>query len=194
MDIKENPQEWEDKLCTKESFAEADLKRITFRNCRFDGCDFTQAYLNNSKCIDCTWIRCNMSLVRWDGCRLQGARFEECKIVGANFSKCDPLFFAVGFKKCLLETCNFSDIDLKGTSFAGSTLRETHFSQVKLAHADFHDCTFKGGLFHHTDLTGANFLNASNFSIDPTTNILKKARFSKEEAIALLSYLGILLE
>ena len=43
-------------------------------------------------------------------------------------------------------------------------------------------------------LTGANFLNATNFSIDPTTNILKNARFSKEEAVALLSYLGILLE
>ena len=185
-------EEWENAHCVKESYPEADLKRKVFRNCIFEGCDFSKAQLSSCKFIDCTWIRCNLSLVKWDGSRLQGVHFDECKIVGAIFAKCDPLFFSVSFKKCLLETCHFSDLDLKGTSFVGSTIRETHFSHVKLISANFQDCDFKGGLFHHADLTGANFIHASNFSINPLTNTLKNARFSKEEALSLLTHLGIL--
>ncbi len=186
--------EWENEQKTKESYENADLKHKVFRNCIFDGCDFTRAQLIGSKCIDCKWIRSNLSMVNWDGCRLQANSFEECKIIGGNFAKCDQTFLSVDFKKCLIEMCNFSDLNLKGTQFAGSRIRECHFSHVNLSNADFTDCDLSGTVFHHTELIQANFVTALNFSINPLTNNLKNARFSKETALALLDFFGVVLE
>lgn len=186
--------EWENERIVKKDHLGADLKHRMFRNCIFEGCDFTKAQFTGSKWIDCKWIKCNLGLIKWDGCRLQGNSFEECKIVGGDFSKCDPMFLSISFKKCLINMGNFSDLNLKGTSFIGSTLRETHFSHVNLSEADFTDCDLSGSLFHHADLTKANFATALNFSINPLNNKLKGARFSKETALTLLDYLGIVLE
>lgn len=186
--------EWENERRVKETFLDADLKHRVFRNCIFEGCNFTNAQLTGSKCIDCKWIKCNLSMVKWDGCRLQGNRFEECKIVGGNFAKCDPTFLSLSFKKCLINMGNFSDLKLKGISFAGSVVRETHFSNANLSEADFSECDLSGSLFHHADLSKANFVSAFNFSINPLNNKLKGTRFSKEMALSLLDYLGIVLE
>jgi len=186
--------EWENERTVKENYQEADLRHKVFRNCTFEGCDFTKAQFLGSKCIDCKWIKCNLSMTKWDGCRLQGNQFEECKIVGGDFSKCDPMFLSLSFKHCLINMSNFSDLKLKSTSFVGSVIRETHFNHTYLSGADFSDCDLSSTLFHQSDLTQSNFLTAFNFSINPLTNKLKGARFSKETALNLLSYLGIVLE
>lgn len=190
----QSKNEWENEHRTKESYLEADLKHKVFRNCVFEGCDFSKSQCIGSKFIDCRWVKCNLSLIKWDGCRLQNNQFEECKIVGGNFSRCDRTFLSLSCNKCLIDMGNFSDLDLKNTSFVGSVVRDTHFSQVNLSGANFQDCDLKGSLFHQCDLTKANFLNADNFAINPLTNKLKSARFSKETALHLLDYLGIILE
>jgi fluoroquinolone resistance protein len=87
--------------------------------------------------------------------------------------------------------CRFSELDLNNTVFIGSVLRETDFSHSTLKGAYFNDCDLRGSLFHHCDLSGADFMGASGVSINPLTNKLNNARFSKDEALHLLAYLGI---
>ncbi len=178
----------------KKSYLEKDLNNAVFRNCIFESCDFSKAQFLNSKWIDCRFVKCNLSLVKWEGARLQNTQFEECKIVSGNFGLCDRTFLSVGFKKCLIHMANFSDLNLKNISFLASVIRDTHFSHVNLSHYDFRDCDLKASLFHHCDLRGANFLGAVNFSINPLTNQLKNARFSRETAMHLLDYLEIILD
>lgn len=89
---------------------------------------------------------------------------------------------------------NFSGLDLKNTCFEGSTVRDTHFSHVNLAGANFQDCDLRGSLFHQSNLSQANFKDAVNFSINPLTNKIKKARFSREAALHLLDHFEIILE
>lgn len=186
--------EYEGEHRLKQSYIEGDFKHNVFRNCQFESCDFSQASFSHAKLIDCRFVKCNLSLVKWDGCRLQNVQFNECKVVGANFGKCDPTFLSLSFKKCLIDMGNFSDLDLKNTAFIGSVVRDTHFSHVNLTGADFRDCDLNRSLFHQCDLSKSNFISAVNFSISPLTNKLKNARFSKETALHLLDFLGIILE
>lgn len=167
--------------CSKKS-----LEGHVFTSCSFHSCDFSESILRNAKFSACTFINCNLSMTKLDGCRFQDCHFIECKIVGAEFFKCEKTFFSVSFKKCLLNYCNFSDLNMKNTSFYGSHLKENHFTNTSLIGADFTDADLSGTLFHNCDLCKADFSSAKQYDIDPQTNKIKKAKFSLPEAVGLL--------
>lgn len=171
-----------------------DFKDHTFSQCQFESCDLTQRDFTRSKLIDCAFKGCNLSLVKLQGCRLQNVVFENCKLVGVNFGQCDPMFLKMIFKECLIGTCNFSDLDMKGTVFTGCMIRETHFTATNLSGAQFSGSDLRGSVFHNSNLSKANFVGAINYSINPLTNSLKQARFSQPEVLALLQHLEIILE
>ena len=49
-------------------------------------------------------------------------------------------------------------------------------------------------MFHNSNLCKANFIGAINYSINPLTNSLKQAKFSKPEVLALLEHFEIIIE
>jgi len=55
-----------------------------------------------------------------------------------------------------------------------------------LIDANFDEVDLTGTIFHNSDLSKADFSNASNYDIDPKTNKIKKAKFSLPEALQLL--------
>lgn len=169
-----------------ENFSKKRFENYTFTGCSFNSCDFSETVLRNAKFCSCTFVNCNFSLVKLDGCRLQDIQFFECKIVGGEFFKCDKTFFSVGFKNCLLQYCNFSDLNMKSTPFSGSKLQECHFTDTILNGANFSDVELSGSIFHNSDLSNADFSRATRYDIDPRTNKIKKAKFSFPEAIGLL--------
>lgn len=135
-----------------------------------------------------------MTLVNMEGSRLQEVTFNESKIVGGEFYKCDKTFFSVRFVKSILMACNFSELKMKRTSFQGSKIKECYFNDTQLAEADFSQTDLQGTIFHHCDLSKADFREAENYSINPQSNLLKKAVFSAAEALSLLSFFDIKIE
>ena len=131
-----------------------------------------------------------MSLIKLNGNKLQEIIFKECKFVGTEFYRCEKLNH-VKFLKCILQTCNFTDLKLKGFSFKASKLKEVHFSNTDLSEADFSDTDLLGTIFHQCNLTKANFRDAKNYQIDFATNNLKKAKFTFPDVINLLKSLDI---
>ena len=89
--------------------------------------------------------------------------------------------------------CNFSDLKMKRTSFLGSKVKECYFNDTFLMEADFRETDLEGSIFHHADLSKADFRDAKNYSINPQSNTLKKARFSIPEALSLLNFFDILI-
>ena len=83
--------------------------------------------------------------------------------------------------------CNFSELNMKHTRFHGSKLKECYFNGTHLVEANFGETDLEGTIFHHSDLSKADFKDAKNYSINPQSNTLKKARFSAAEALSLLS-------
>jgi len=178
----------------RQSFAKTCLKSEVFSHVLFESCDFTQSVLTGARFLECRFVSCNWSLTKIDGTRLQDVSFEKGKCVGVDFSKCDPLFLSLAFTNCLIDTCNFSHLNLKNTPFRACTIKETHFTECNLMNAQFGESNLIGSIFHKSDLTKANFIAAINYSINPLTNKLTKAQFSNPEVLNLLKYLEITIE
>lgn len=183
---KESPTSSEGQAVKSKSFSKSNMNNHSYVDCTFENCDFTESAWQNAKFCTCTFVNCNISLVKLDGCRLQDVRFVSCKIVGAEFFKSDKTFFSPHFKNCLLQYCNFSDLNLKNCTFNGSKITEGYFTNAILVGAKFSEVDLSGTTFHNCDLTQADFSTAKLYDIDPRTNIIKKAKFSFPEAIGLL--------
>ena len=172
------------------SLSAANLKKSTFDNVLFESCQFVGSDWQMTQFAECKFKNCNLSLVNLKGCRLQQVVFEECKIVGLDFYKCEKNL-SISFLKSVLQTCNFTDLKLKGTSFFGSKIREVYFTNTDLSLANFMDTDLLGSTFHQCNLEKADFRNAVNYGIDLTCNKVKKARFSLPEAMSLLQFFNL---
>lgn len=175
-----------------EDFSEQSLENRVFNSCGFASCNFSQSILRNAKFCSCKLENCNLCFSKVEGCRFQDVQFIDCKLVGLDFFKCDKTFFYPIFKKCLLQACNFSDLNMKNISFGESKLRECHFTNTQLNNSDFTGTDLSGTIFHNCNLSAADFTNATQYYIDPQKiNKIKKAKFSLPEALELLRVFDI---
>lgn len=71
----------------------------------------------------------------------------------------------------MIEACIAHDVD---------------FREADLKRANFKLTDFESSQFVHTKLNAADFTEAFNYSIDPSQNDIRKARFSLPDAIHLL--------
>lgn len=182
---------YEEQVIKGVDYKAKNLQRYSFNHVVFEGCDFTQCDLRLAQFSHCKFKSCNLSLANMSGCRLDQVVFEESKLVGVDFYKCEKMFLSLGFKACIMQSCNFSDLKLKSTIFKGSKITDSHFSKNDLSLADFSDSDLLGTNFHQCNLTKANFLGAKNYIIDLDTNVLKKARFAFPEVLNLLKCFDI---
>jgi len=179
--------ESEDKTFKFEDFSGISFLGCSFSNCSFESCNFTESSWKNAKFCYCSFRNCHISLVNLKGCRLQEVLFEECKIIGAEFFKCNTDFiFSIDIKKSFIQYCNFSDLDMRKTSFIESKMYNCTFVNTCLIEADFSKTDLQATLFRHCNLTKSNFCGALNYVIDPLVNKVKKAKFSFPEVMGLL--------
>jgi len=68
---------------------------------------------------------------------------------------------------------------LKGTSFKNSSLEQTDFTDSDLSESVFYNCNLYQTVFENTQLEKVDFRTATNISINPSTNFIKAAKFSK---------------
>ena len=87
-----------------------------------------------------------------------------------------PSFFRLGLEQIVLKECKAHGVDFREGNFRGSNFTSTDFS---------------GSMFNKTNLIGANFTNAINYNINIYLNDIKKAKFSRYEAVRLLDSIGI---
>jgi len=71
--------------------------------------------------------------------------------------------------------------DLSGNNFSGADARETSWTESRLRDA----------IFQRTDLRDADFRSATEWTIDPSDNRLRGARFDANDLIGLVKALGI---
>jgi len=80
---------------------------------------------------------------------------------------------------------------MKATQFRKCSLQEVDFIEADLSVALFDDCDMSGAMFEDTILEKADFRSASNYTIDPEINRIKKAKFSIPDVIGLLGKFDI---
>jgi fluoroquinolone resistance protein len=165
-----------------------------FYNSTFNNCDFGKQNFNHYEFTDCSFTNCDFSMANFDHLRLSNVKFINCKLLGVDFSKCTKFGFAVHFESSILNYCLFSKSNLKKTVFKKCTIKETVFTESELKSASFEECDLMDSTFEKCNLEECDFRTARNYSINPSDNKIKKAKFSYPAVLGLLNQYHISIE
>lgn len=122
---------------------------------------------------------------------LQDANFESCKIIGVDFSSCNDFLLAFSFVGCQLDYSIFHNKRIVKTKFKDCKIQEADFTQADLKESSFSNCNLADTVFYNTNLEKVDFRSSENYSIDPTINRIKKARFDIPAVVGLLDQYDI---
>lgn len=167
-------------------YTEKSLRNREFSKCKFVACIFTKSDLGSNSFEDCIFENCNFSMTIIEDAGFRNVTFNGCKILGVDFTKCRKFMFSFEFENCSLDYCTFFGTKLKKTKFIKCSLKEVDFSGTDLSAAVFTNSDLLGAKFSNTILEKADFRSATNFSIDPEFNKLKKAKFNPLQLEGLL--------
>ncbi len=165
-----------------------------YEQCSFVQCNFNSADLSGMRMVNCRFEGCDFSLAKLKNSSLQEVKFVNCKLLGVQFSDCRKFMLEVDFDSCILKLALFSGLKLKNTRFRNCDMQEADFSEADLSGAQFDGSDLLQAIFFHTNLESADFRGAFNYSINPETNRLRKAKFSIPGVTGLLDSYGIIIE
>ena len=126
-------------------------------------------------------------MVEKDNIELHFFEFKDCKMLGLRFDSCNPFGLSFSFDGCQLNHSSFYKTKIKKTVFSNSQLQETDFAEADLTGAVFDNCDLMNAVFDRTLLEKADLRTSYNYTIDPETNRLKKAKFSVSSIAGLLA-------
>ncbi|ODN42163.1 pentapeptide repeat-containing protein, partial [Piscirickettsia litoralis] len=170
--------------------SQINLNKVTFENCQFIDCDFSESALNQCKFIDCSFKNSNLSLAKLNNSLVNEVEFNACKMTGVNWNQArwsnitlaSPIFF----KACDVSLSSFYELKLPELSMIDCKAHDVDFRGCDLTRADFTRTDFEKAEFMHTRLNHADFREAINYIINPVENSLTRAKFSFPEVVNLL--------
>lgn len=168
----------QDKSFDKIIYTNKEIHHREFENCNFNNCDFSNSNYSFNRFTDCVFTDCNLSGMKLESTRFADCAFKNCKLLGIHFVECEDFMFSVRFDNCSLDYSSFMYKKMAKTVFIGTSLKGVSFASANLSNAVFEHCDLDGTIFRETLLTGANFITARNYIIDPELNQIKKAKFS----------------
>lgn len=173
----------------------AELASIEFDGCTFEKCDFSEATFDHCNFVDCEFIGCNLSLLETGYSKFSDVSFRECKLIGINWTKVSwpRLIFTspIKFYQSILNDCSFQGLSLQDLVMEECKAHNVDFREGDFSHSSFTYADLTGCLFNNTNLSGADFTDATGYDIDIHQNEIKKAKFSRFEAVRLLDCLEI---
>ncbi|HLP11067.1 MAG TPA: pentapeptide repeat-containing protein [Flavobacteriales bacterium] len=175
-----------EKTYDKLNFKEIALEKGEYEICTFKNCDFSNADLSLFKFTESTFINCNLSLAKLTNTSFRDVTFTDCKLMGLHFDSCNAFNLSFRFEGCMLNHSSFYKLKLKNIVLKKCQLHEVDFTESDLTAATFDNCDLTNAKFEHSILEKADFRSAFNFSIDPESNKMKKAKFSSQNIQALL--------
>jgi fluoroquinolone resistance protein len=196
-DLLADAQEYEGR-----SFSGLDLqgKELSFKEfygCVFTRCSFLETTFTSCRFVDCEFRECNLGLCRVKDCSFSNTRFQDSQVIGVDWTEASwpkrGFLRTIDFYSCALNHSTFIGLSLKGIDLTRCIARDVDFTEADLSRANLTHTDLSQSRFVHTDLTEADLTDATNYSIAPKLNVLKKTKFSLPEAVSLLYGLDIIL-
>jgi fluoroquinolone resistance protein len=182
---------FEDKTFDKVNYTGQQFTKGEYENCIFSTCDFSNTDLSNVKFTSCKFDHCNLSMAVLGNTAFKGIVFTNSKMLGLRFDHCSTMAFEITVDNCILNHSSFYKLKLKNTVFKSSHVEEVDFTECDLSGAFFDKCNLQKAIFENTLLEKSDFTTAYNYSLDPERNRLKKAKFSLNGVVGLLSKYNI---
>lgn len=171
-----------------------ELARAEYENCTFIDCSFANTNLSGIIFSECLFSNCDLSLAIIGNTSFREVTFKSSKLLGLHFNKCNKFLLEMKFEDCILNFSSFYQVNLKKNVFKDCKLLEVDFVESNLYQAVFLNCDLAKAVFNRTLLEGTDFRTSYNFSIHPSTNKIKKAKFSRENVLGLLDSFQIVIE
>jgi len=162
-----------------------------FSNYTFNECNLSQLDLTSKEFIDCTFLNCDLSMATIEHAVFTRAKFIGCKMIGLDFSRCSKYVFSVSFSESILDFCFFHKNKMKKTMFKKCTMKEMTLIECELNESKFEDCDLDRTAFEKCNLEKCDLSTAYNYSIIPSENKIRNAKFSYPEIIGLLRHHNI---
>ena len=175
-----------DKTFKNLDFSKQYLPKTSYENCVFTGCNFADGYLDNQNFMECTFVDCNLSNANISHTQFNAVVFNHCKMMGLRFEEANNFLMNFTFNHCVLQLSSFAGLSLKKTHFLDCKLIEVDFTKADLTQSIFAKCDLHRATFQDTILEKVDFTTAYNFNIDPEINRLKNAVFTLKEVPGLL--------
>lgn len=157
------------------------LERAEYNECKFINCDLNEQVIANFSFSECEFDNCNLSNSKIDNSSFKQVKFLDCKLMGINFESVNSFLLKVKFENCQLSYSSFYKLKIPKTKFINCLMMDVDFTEANLTQAWFKDCELANTVFDNTNIEKANFTTASNYSIHPIANNIKKPAFLKKE-------------
>ena len=191
-------QEYFDQIFDKVHIESGQILNGKFTDCLFSQCSFETVILNNCRFSNCIFQDCNLNLVQLPGSSFPATHFQKSKLMGIDWTQAAwskaGFESLVGFQECVISHSTFIGLELKSIQITNCIANEVDFRDADLSNADFTGTDLARSIFGNTNLTEADLSQARNYMVDPSKNVLKHAKFSMPEAIALLYSMDIVLK
>jgi fluoroquinolone resistance protein len=175
--------------------ADTVIEEKEFTGCRFVRCDLQEVIFRRCRFIDCAFVVCDLRMLDVADSSFRDVRFEESQVIAVDWTRAAwgkaGLLNKIGFTRSVLNYSTFVGLTLHDLEMIDCVARNVDFSEADLSGAKFGKTDLEHSRFWNTNLTGADFSGAFSYSIDPSNNTIKQARFSLPEAMALLYSLEI---
>ena len=169
--------------------------QVTFEDFHFDNCNFSEAHFSKCKFVDCVFTASNLSNIKINYSKLFDVSFHQCKLVGVDWARADwPRFNVISpikFVECILNDSSFFGLDLIEMTLEHCKAHDVDFRNGNYMKSRFCHTDFTNSLFMKTNLQEADFTEAQHYDIDIFNNTIKSARFTRLEALGLLTFLDI---
>jgi fluoroquinolone resistance protein len=175
-------------------YSEQKINNSEFFKCEFINCNFSKSDLSYNDFMECSFKNCNFSLAVLQNTGLKDIIFVGCKMMGLDFTVCNNFLFSMSFQDCILDYSTFLQKKMKKTNFIDCSLQDADFSNADLTMALFKNCDLMSTVFAGTILEKADFRSAKNFSLDPSENKMKQAKFSHLQLAGLLEKFDLAIE
>ena len=149
-----------------------------FDGCTFKNCDFSNSDFSDNIFIDCKFIDCNLSMTKLRNTSMKSVVFKDCKLLGILFNECADFLFQVELVDSVADYSSFANKKMQKSRFLNCSMKELSFENTDLTKAVFDQCDLQGATFSATVLNEADFRTSRNFTIDPESNPMRKAKFS----------------
>ena len=189
-----NFDHYEEQVFSKVNLSEdTKISKIEFHDCTFINCKFSKVIFFDCRFENCDFKSCDLSSILIQHSVFDCVIFEESKLTGVQWADAGiPL--DVKFRQCSLNYCSFIGVDLRNTEMTQCNLKEADFTETNLSKADCRHSNFTGTRFVNTNLEYTDFSDASNYSIHPDGNRLKKTVFSSPDVLSLLDVYDIVIK
>ena len=175
--------------------SEQTLSHKEFDNCVFKDCDFSNGSFAHCKFIECEFVNCNLSLLKPKYSRFMDVVFTGCKLIGVDWTTAHwsnmSLPAPIAFYQCVVNDSSFYGLYLAELRLEECKVHDADFREGDFHESNFAGCDFLNSVFNGSNLSRANFEDAENYYIDLNVTNIKQAKFSRHEAVNLLSSLDI---